>query len=58
MENNAWEITIGIFPGILFGVRTYEYEHGEFADHVLYLGIIDICFTKYNSDKGNDLYTG
>ena len=47
MENNAWELTLGVFPGLLFGIRSYEYDHEEYIDHVLYLGFIDICITIY-----------
>ena len=45
-KSTAWELSTGMFPGILFGIRTYE--DGEFqTDHVLYLGFIDICLTLY-----------
>ena len=30
-----WEITMGFYPGILIGIRTYEEK--EFNEHVLYL---------------------
>ena len=35
-----WELSIGFYPGILFGFRTYE-EH-TFNTHVLYLPFINI----------------
>lgn len=41
----AWEISIGFYPGILLGVRTYEYPHKEYKDHVLYFPFVDICLT-------------
>tara|TARA_B100000900_G_C20589194_1_gene720938 strand:+ start:2663 stop:2818 length:156 start_codon:yes stop_codon:yes gene_type:complete len=42
----GWEMSAGIFPGILFGIRTYE--DGDFrVDHVLYLCFIDICLTFF-----------
>ncbi len=45
-KSTGWELSTGIFPGILFGIRSYE--DGEFQiDHVLYLGFIDICLTLY-----------
>ena len=45
-KSTGWEISTGIFPGILFGIRTHE--DGDFQiDHVLYLGFIDICLTLY-----------
>tara|TARA_R110000772_G_scaffold3888_1_gene13816 strand:+ start:38 stop:178 length:141 start_codon:yes stop_codon:yes gene_type:complete len=33
--NRSWEITMGFYPGLLIGVRTYEEK--EFNEHVLYL---------------------
>ena len=45
-KSTGWELSTGVFLGILFGVRSYE--DGEFqVDHVLYLGFIDICLTLY-----------
>ena len=37
-----WCLTIGLYPGILFGIRTYEEE--TYSTHVLYLPFIDIAF--------------
>ena len=37
-----WSLTIGLYPGILFGIRTYEEE--TYVTHVLYLPFIDIAF--------------
>ena len=42
-----WEISLGMFPGILFGIRTYEYDHEEYADYVIYLGFFDIVLTIF-----------
>ena len=50
-----WEISLGIFPGIVFGIRTYEYDHQEYADHVIYFGCFDICLTIF---EDNDFYMG
>jgi hypothetical protein len=36
-----WSITIGLYPGILFGFRTYEEK--DFNTHVLYLPFVDIA---------------
>ena len=45
-KNTGWEMSAGGFPGILFGVRTYE--DGDYqVDHVLYIGFVDICLTLY-----------
>ena len=36
-----WSITIGFYPGILFGFRTYVEE--TFSTHVFYLPFIDFA---------------
>jgi hypothetical protein len=40
-DDKYWSLTIGFYPGILFGFRTYEEK--EFNTHVLYLPFIDIA---------------
>lgn len=40
-ENKYWSIAIGLYPGILFGFRTYEEQ--TFNTHVLYLPFVDIA---------------
>lgn len=47
----AWEINLGLFPGILFGFRQYEDYDNVKVDYVLYLGIFDICFTAYYGEE-------
>jgi hypothetical protein len=42
-----WEISLGVFPGILFGVRTYVYEDDSVVDHVLYFGFFDVVLSIY-----------
>ena len=41
----GWELSTGIFPGILFGIRSY-YEKDKNI-HVLYLPLIDIAFYTF-----------
>jgi hypothetical protein len=36
-----WSITIGFYPGILFGFRTYE--EPTFVTHVMYLPFVDFA---------------
>ena len=48
-----WELSIGLYAGILFGVRTYKYEDGKYTDHVLYIPFIELCLTIF--DDGNDI---
>ena len=41
-----WDLSIGVYPGVLIGVRTY---HGkEKISHVFYLPLIDLCINIYN----------
>ena len=37
----SWEISVGLYPGILIGVRTYVEK--EYVQHVIYLPFVDIC---------------
>ena len=40
-NDKYWSLTIGFYPGILFGFRTYEEKY--FNTHVLYLPFVDIA---------------
>ena len=42
----SWELSLGMYPGVLFGIRTYVEE--SFVEHVLYLPFVDLCLTVYN----------
>lgn len=42
-----WELSIGMYPGILLGVRSYVEE--EFVEHVLYLPFVDISLLIYKN---------
>ena len=48
-----WELSIGFYPGIVVGFRSYEQE--KCNNHVLYLPFVDICLTiikeGYESDQ-------
>ena len=44
-DRPGWMLELGIYPGILFGFRSYREE--EFTTHVLYVPFIDIAFTKF-----------
>jgi hypothetical protein len=37
----SWEVSVGLYPGILIGVRTYIEK--EYVQHVIYLPFVDIC---------------
>ena len=38
-----WEINIGVYWGVLIGVRSYDFE--EVVSHVLYLPFVNIALT-------------
>ena len=40
-QEKSWTLSFGIYPGILFGIRTYE--EADFKTHVLYLPFVDIA---------------
>ena len=37
----GWELSIGLYPGILLGIRSYINE--DYNEHVVYLPFVDIC---------------
>ena len=45
LENNekGWELAVGLYPGVLFGIRTYE--EPTYSTHVLYLPFINVILT-------------
>ena len=45
-QNKSWSIEVGFYPGILFGIRSYN-EPSQTA-HVLYIPFVDLAFTTYN----------
>jgi len=42
-EDKGWEISIGFYPGILFGSRVYQ--EPEYDTWVLYLPFVDVAIT-------------
>jgi len=38
----AFRISIGLYPGVLIGIRTYEQD--DVVQHVVYLPFVDIAF--------------
>ena len=49
---HQWEITIGFYPGIVVGFRSYE--GNDRNNHVLYLPFIDICLTVLKNVDESD----
>ena len=41
-----WTISIGLYPGVLIGFRTYKDE--GYSTHVLYLPFVDIALVIFN----------
>jgi len=44
--NKSWSLSLGFYPGILLGVRSYEEE--KQTTHVLYIPFIDLALEIYN----------
>ena len=42
-NNKGWELAIGLYPGVLFGIRVYEEPHYDTC--VLYFPFINILLT-------------
>ena len=47
-----WELTIGFYPGIIVGFRTYQ--QNDRNNHVLYLPFVDICLTTLKNVDESD----
>tara|TARA_Y100000004_G_scaffold167139_1_gene199465 strand:+ start:185 stop:325 length:141 start_codon:yes stop_codon:yes gene_type:complete len=44
---NNWSLSLGFYPGILLGFRTYE--ENDKTTYVIYLPVIDIALEVYNN---------
>ena len=44
-----WEFSIGFYPGILLGFRSYAEKKQN--NHVVYVPFMDFCLTTFNSRK-------
>ena len=47
-----WELSIGFYPGIIVGCRSYEQDDRN--NHVLYLPFVDICLTVLKNVDESD----
>jgi len=43
----SWELSIGTYPGIILGFRSYDEKYR--TNHVLYLPFIDVCLTIHKN---------
>jgi hypothetical protein len=44
-SKTAWSIELGLYPGILLGIRSYSQE--DSVIHVLYVPFMDVALTIY-----------
>ena len=44
-----WEFSMGFYPGVLFGMRTYRERNKN--NHVVYLPFVDFCLTTFKRKK-------
>ena len=44
-----WEFSVGFYPGILLGFRSYA--ENKQSNHVMYLPFVDFCLTIFNKKK-------
>ena len=45
MKLQKWELSFGLFTGLLFGYRNYPDVDNNKIDHVFYIFLFDICLT-------------
>ena len=45
-QNKGWSLSLGFYPGVLFGMRSYNEEHQ--TTHVLYIPLVDLALEIYN----------
>ena len=43
MKSTGWELSAGLYPGVLIGVRSYPVV--IFTEHVFYLPFVELCLT-------------
>ena len=44
-----WEFSVGFYPGILLGFRSYTERNKQ--NHVMYIPLVDFCLTILKSKK-------
>jgi hypothetical protein len=45
MRIKNWEFSLGFYPGLLLGFRSYKERRK--TNHVLYIPFVDACLTTY-----------
>ena len=41
-----WELSLGLYPGAVIGVRSYIND--KYNEHVIYLPFVELCLTVYD----------
>ena len=44
-----WEFSMGFYPGVLIGMRTYKERNRN--NHVVYLPFVDFCLTTFKRKR-------
>ena len=44
-----WEFSMGFYPGVLFGFRSYTERNKN--NHVMYLPFVDFCLTIFKRKR-------
>jgi len=52
MRLTRWEVSFGLFTGLLLGYRKYVDQDELKIDHVIYLGLFDCCLTLFYEEDG------
>lgn len=48
----SWTLSIGLYPGILLGLRTY---HTTISDmHVLYVPLVELCLEVFDDEETDE----
>ena len=47
MKLVRWEVSFGLFTGVLLGYRQYVDEVEVKVEHVIYLGLFDCCISLF-----------
>ena len=45
--NKNWELTMGFYPGVIIGIRSYNQE--DSVQHVIYLPFVDMCLEIFEN---------
>ncbi len=45
-KQRGWSLSIGFYPGVLLGIRSYKEE--PYTTHVLYIPLVDLAFVIDN----------